>query len=102
MSGGRGTLDSGPMGDVQGKGAAEEEGFDARLAALERIVQELEQGGLGLEAAIGRYQQGIELLRSCHGTLERTRKRVEELSLDAEGALRPLAHDPDFDAGAAR
>lgn len=97
------TLDSGPMGQVQGKGAeAEEEGFDARLAALERIVQELEQGGLGLEAAIGRYQQGIELLRSCHGTLERTRKRVEELSLDAEGALKPLAHDPDFDGGSAR
>jgi len=90
------------MGQEAGKGTADDQGFDARLEALERIVQELEQGGLGLEAAIGRYQEGIELLKSCHGTLERTRKRVEELSLEAEGALRPLAHDPDFDGGPAK
>jgi exodeoxyribonuclease VII small subunit len=74
---------------------AVEPGFDERLAALERIVQELEDGGLGLEAAIGRYQEGIGLLKSCHGTLEATRQRVLELTEDAGGALRPLADDPD-------
>ncbi|MEM7308119.1 MAG: exodeoxyribonuclease VII small subunit [Planctomycetota bacterium] len=73
-----------------------EEGFDARLEALERIVQDLEDGGLGLEQAIERYQQGIELLKTCHATLASTRKRVEELTEGAEEALRPLGGDPDF------
>jgi len=72
----------------------DEPGFDERLAALERIVAELEDGGLGLEAAIGRYQEGIGLLKSCHGTLEATRKRVLELTED--GGERPLEGDPDF------
>ena len=73
-------------------------GFDDRLEALERIVEELEEGGLGLEQAIERYQRGIELLKACHGTLESTRRRVEELTAGAEGLLRPLADDPDFES----
>jgi exodeoxyribonuclease VII small subunit len=79
-----------------------EPGFDQRLETLERIVRELEDGGLGLETAIERYQQGIGLLKSCHATLEATRRRVEELTDDAGAALRPLADDPDFDPDAAR
>jgi exodeoxyribonuclease VII small subunit len=76
--------------------------FDERLAALERIVQELEDGGLGLETAIERYQQGIALLKSCHTTLAETKERVAELSAEAQGVLRPLASDPDFDDGPSR
>lgn len=79
------------------EGTEQEPGFDERLESLEQIVEELEQGGLGLEQAIGRYQAGIELLRSCHTTLETTRKRVEELTAGAEGVLRPLDSDPDHD-----
>jgi len=72
-------------------------GFDQRLAELEGIVAELEEGGLGLEPAIERYQRGIELLKGCHATLERYSQRVEELTKDAEGALRPFDGDPDAD-----
>ena len=73
----------------------EEPGFDARLERLEGIVAELEGGGLGLEEAIERYQEGIGHLKNCHGTLAGYRQRVEELTRDAEGALRPYAGDPD-------
>jgi len=72
-----------------------EPGFDKKLARLESLVGELEQGGLELEPAIERYQEGIELLKACHGTLERYRRRVEELTTDAEEALRPFEADPD-------
>ena len=77
--------------------AAEEPGFDQRLEELEGIVAELEEGGLGLEPAIERYQRGIELLKGCHGTLERYSQRVEELTKEAEGVLRPFEDDPDAD-----
>lgn len=74
--------------------------FDDRLERLEAIVAELEDGGLALEPAIERYQEGIELLRQCHGVLKGFQKQVEELTRDAEDALRPFDGDPD--AGAAR
>jgi len=70
-------------------------GFDLRLERLEGIVAELEGGGLDLESAIGRYQEGIEHLKRCHRTLEEHRRRVEELTREAEGALRPYEGDPD-------
>lgn len=70
-------------------------GFDARLARLEAIVSELEGGGLALEASIERYQEGVSLLGECRTILTGFQKRVEELSADAEGALRPYAADPD-------
>ncbi len=69
--------------------------FDGRLARLETLVHELEQGGLSLEPAIERYQEGIELLKLCHGTLEGHRKRVEELNQAAGDVLRPFDADPD-------
>ena len=79
--------------DKQDAGA--EPAFDERLERLEAIVTELEAGELGLEPAIERYTRGIELLKSCHATLAAQRARVEELTADAEQALRPFEGDPD-------
>jgi exodeoxyribonuclease VII small subunit len=70
-------------------------GFDARLCRLEAIVSELEGGGLALEASIDRYQEGVALLGECRTILAGFQQRVEELSADAEGHLRPYAGDPD-------
>ncbi len=72
-----------------------EVGFDGRLEELERIVAELEGGGLALEEAIERYAKGVDLLRRCHRSLGEYRRRVEELTKDAEAALVPFDGDPD-------
>ena len=77
------------------KSSPDEPGFDDRLHRLEEIVGELEEGGEGLEQAIERYQEGIELLKGCHRSLEGYRRRVEELTRDAELAMRPFDGDPD-------
>lgn len=77
----------------------EEPAFDVRLERLESIVAELEGGGLGLEEAIARYQEGIGHLKTCHSTLVGYRQRVEELTREAEGALRPFDADPDASEG---
>ena len=76
-------------------GSPEEPGFDARLERLEGLVAELESGDLGLEPAIERYQAGVELLKDCRDLLQAHQRRVEELSADAEAALRPFEGDPD-------
>ena len=74
--------------------------FDDKLQRLETIVGQLEQGGLGLEPAIERYQEGIQLLKECHGALATFRRRVEELTREAEAAMRPFEGDPDLSAEA--
>jgi len=74
---------------------AAEPGFDERLSSLEALVSELEDGGLGLEAAIARYQEGIALLRACHTTLGAYKARIEELSREAGSTVTAIA-DPDF------
>lgn len=78
------------------KEKAKEPSFDARLVSLEGLVAELEDGGMELEAAIGKYQEGIALLRSCHSSLGTYKARIEELSAEAGETVRAIA-DPDFD-----
>ena len=75
--------------------------FDDKLGRLEEIVGELEQGGLGLEPAIDRYQEGIQLLKECHLSLDSHRRRVEELTREAETAMRPFEGDPDHPGASA-
>lgn len=79
------------------KAPAKEAGFDERMAQLEALVGELEEGGLALEPAIARYQEGVELLKGCHEQLARYRRQVEELSAEAEDALGEFADDPDVE-----
>lgn len=78
--------------DTEGA-AAESSGFDARLAALEAVAAELESGALPLERAIERYQHGITLLKQCQQELDAYKRKVEELSAEAETNLR--ARDAD-------
>jgi exodeoxyribonuclease VII small subunit len=60
--------------------------FEESLAELEQIVSELECGELGLEQALGRYEQGIRHLKQCHAQLARVSRRIELLSgVDAAG-----------------
>lgn len=80
--------------------AQAEPGFDQKLASLEAIAAELERGELPLEAAIARYQQGIELVKKCQSELARHQQRVEELSREAERALAELETQPSGDEDA--
>ena len=65
-----------------------------RLARLERIVSQLEGGGLELEPAIAQYKDGVKLLKECREILGGYRKQVEELSRSA-AETEPYAADPD-------
>jgi exodeoxyribonuclease VII small subunit len=83
------------MTSAKSRSEPEAPSLDQRLARLEAIVAELESGGVALEQAIERYQEGVELLKDCRSVLFGYRKRVEELSQSAEESLRAYAHDPD-------
>ena len=72
--------------------------FDSKLARIEAIVVELEEGGLDLEAAIARYREGVELRKECGAVLAGFKKQVEELTQDADNALRAYDGDPDVES----
>lgn len=64
--------------------------YEAAIEELEEIVDQIESGEIGLEAAVERYERGIALLRRCRSVLDRAEQRIEHLSLsagDGDGAV---------------
>jgi exodeoxyribonuclease VII small subunit len=60
--------------------------FEAALEDLQTIVHELEEGRLGLETSLARFEQGVGLLRNCYRLLEQAEQRIEVLTgTDAQG-----------------
>ena len=79
------------------KASSDHPSFEEALGRLEAIVEELETGEIGLDEALGRYEQGVQLLRTCHDLLGRAERRIELLSgVDAEG--NPICTPLDDDA----
>jgi exodeoxyribonuclease VII small subunit len=70
--------------------------FEKALHRLEEIVSQLEQADAPLDKALGLYEEGVKLARSCSRQLQAAERRVEILE-DKNGELRgrPLAGDDD-------
>ena len=54
--------------------------FEESLNELQGIVSELEDGALGLETSLARFERGIGLLRVCYSILESAEAKVEILT----------------------
>jgi exodeoxyribonuclease VII small subunit len=66
--------------------AAETKTFEQALVELEQVVRRLEEGQIGLEEALQCYEQGIGLLRHCHGLLQKAEQRILLLTgVDEQG-----------------
>jgi exodeoxyribonuclease VII small subunit len=64
----------------------EEPTFEAGLAELQTLVRELEEGSLGLDESIARFERGISILRRCYQALERAEQKIELLTgFDRDG-----------------
>ena len=62
--------------------------FEEALERLERIVDALEAGNLGLEESLKVFEEGVGLARRCARYLDEAEKRIELLTRDESGALR--------------
>jgi len=65
------------------KKTQDEERFEDQLARLEEIVARLEDESVGLEEALGLFENGMALARRCRERLEKVEQRVTQL-LEAE------------------
>ena len=55
------------------------ERFEDQLAQLESIVARLEDESVGLEEALGLFENGMDLAKKCRGRLEEVEQRVSQL-----------------------
>ena len=71
--------------------------FEEALGRLERIVDQLEAGHLGLEESLKVFEEGVALARRCGKYLEEAEKRIELLTKDESGLLKtePFAWEKD-------
>ncbi len=69
--------------------------FEQCLSELDRIVRELEDGKIGLEESLTRYEQGVALLKQCYAQLRQAEQRIQELiGIDEQGnpITKPFDH----------
>jgi exodeoxyribonuclease VII small subunit len=73
-----------------------ERSFEDSLNDLERIVRDLEDGQLGLDEALARYEQGVALIRGCQTLLGQAEQRILLLTgvePDGQAILQPFKHE---------
>jgi exodeoxyribonuclease VII small subunit len=69
-----------------GSGAAERLTFEQALEQLEQIVGQLEDGQLGLNESLARYELGVKCLKQCYEQLKCAEQRIELVArVDADG-----------------
>ena len=67
--------------------------FEEALKKLEKIVEDLEGGSLGLDDALGKYEEGIKLSKMCSKKLEAAKKKVEILLKSEDGTYEAKPFD---------
>ncbi len=66
--------------------------FEDGMRELETILSEIENGQIGLEESLQRYERGAFLIQHCRGVLSAAQLQIEALSKTPEGSpqLQPL------------
>ena len=66
--------------------------FEESILRLEEILKQLEGDKVDLATALSQYEEGIRLLKNCHGILETVRQKIEVLrDVRADGT--PVVED---------
>jgi len=61
--------------------------FEKDLERLEKTVEALEAGGLSLDDALKRFEEGIKLARRCEKALTEAERKIEILVKKANGEV---------------
>jgi exodeoxyribonuclease VII small subunit len=79
-----------------------EPSFEQSLSELEQVVRDLEDGELGLEEALARYERGVALVRRCQGQLGQAEQRILLLTgvgPDGQPIVQPFRHEATAERG---
>lgn len=56
--------------------------FEAALAELEALVDQMEAGEMSLEASLAAFERGVKLTRHCQAALRQAELKVKQLTED--------------------
>ncbi len=59
--------------------------FEEAMAALEKVVKDLESGQVSLDQSITLYERGAALKAHCEARLKAAEERVEKITLGEDG-----------------
>ncbi len=86
-------------GNVSAERGGSAEAYDAVVARLERVVGELESGGLSLEASIEKFAEGVKLAHEATRKLDEAERRIDLLVRNADGSQDEVPFDPEGSKG---
>ncbi len=67
--------------------------FEQQMASIEEIVRTLERGDKPLEEALGLFEEGTSLIKSCGALLNEAEQRVVKLQKGQDGEPVELPFD---------
>src|SRR5438045_7988805 len=67
------------------KKVAPEPSFEGAMDRLEEIVEQMESGKMMLEELIGRYEEGMKLVKICQERLAKAEQRIEIITRNHAG-----------------
>jgi len=76
-------------------GAPSELKYEDALRRLEKLVQELDQGELDLEARLKKFEEGTRLARLLFKRLEQAKRKVQMLAKTTGGESTAVPFDAD-------
>jgi exodeoxyribonuclease VII small subunit len=51
--------------------------FESALEKLQKIVEELEKGGISLDQTLAEFNEGMQLLKFCNQKLDKAENKIE-------------------------
>ena len=69
--------------------------FEEALRELESIAGEIEEGKIGLEESIVKYEQGMTLVKQCRAILSKAEQRIQKLQERSDGSLQTAPFTPE-------
>jgi exodeoxyribonuclease VII small subunit len=61
--------------------------FEEALQQIEELTAEIEQGKIGLESSIDKYEEGVGLIRRCREMLHQAELRIQRVNEQEDGSL---------------
>jgi exodeoxyribonuclease VII small subunit len=67
--------------------------FEEALTQLEKIAEQIEEGKIGLEESIDKYEEGMALVKQCRAILSKAEQRIQKLHERPNGTLEKTEFD---------
>ncbi|MHC4608677.1 MAG: exodeoxyribonuclease VII small subunit [Planctomycetota bacterium] len=69
--------------------------FEDHLAKVEEVVRALEEGSLGLDESMEKYEEGVAALKNCYRLLEQAEIKIRMLVKQKDGSLAEKKFEPE-------